>query len=58
MVVADREVDAETIPRIAMAILEVVTETALQVTGKAYIVELAPAVEHIDAFAPSHIFVD
>jgi hypothetical protein len=58
MVVADREVDAETIPRIAMAILEVVTETALQVTGKAYVVELAPAVERIDAFAPSHIFVD
>jgi len=39
-------------------IFEVVTEAPLKVTGEAYIVELASAVEHIDAFAPSHISVD
>jgi hypothetical protein len=58
MAVADCEIDAEPIPGLGVAIFQVVAQTGAEIGCEADVVELAPAVESVNAVAIADVLAD
>lgn len=56
--VADGEVDGESVPGVGVAVAQVLLEAVAEVGGEADVVELAFAVEDVDAMAAPHVLAD
>ncbi len=56
MAVAEGEVNAEPVPGLMVAILQVVPKASAQIAGQTHVIDSAPAIEDVDTLPVANIF--
>jgi hypothetical protein len=58
VLIADREINAEAIPKLAVSVAKMALESASQVRGQANVIQLLLSIERVDAVAFSNVIFD